>query len=85
MQQLKNICLDLWSAGIDTSTHVISWGILYILHHPEVARRIREELDSKICGDRIVTLDDKHNLPYTNAVINVRKYIRYYYRVRSEW
>lgn len=84
MQQLKNICFDLWSAGMDTSTHVISWGILYILHHPEVARRIREELDSKICGDRIVTLDDKHKLPYTNAVINVRKYIRYYYRVRSE-
>ncbi|PAV89592.1 hypothetical protein WR25_27089 [Diploscapter pachys] len=56
---------------MDTSTHVISWGILYILHHPEVARRIREELDSKICGDRIVTLDDKNKLPYTNAVINV--------------
>ena len=49
----------------------IIWAVLYILHHPEVAKKIQEELDKQIGGDRMVTMDDKPQLTYINAVINV--------------
>ncbi|PAV89249.1 hypothetical protein WR25_08973 [Diploscapter pachys] len=70
MEQLKNACLDIWAAGSDTTTNTITWTVLYVLHHPEVAIKMYEELDANIGGGRLITLNDKHKLSYISAVIN---------------
>ena len=55
---------------METTSNTLYWGVLYILHNPEVARKMRQELDKHIGGDRIVTMDDKARLHYVNATIN---------------
>lgn len=56
---------------METTSNTIYWTVLYVLHNPEVAQKMHDELDKYIGGDRIVTIDDKANLNYLNAVINV--------------
>ena len=56
---------------METTSKTLYWAVLYILHHPEVALKMAQELDAQIGGDRIVTMDDKAKLNYVNAVINV--------------
>lgn len=34
-------------------------------------RKVHDELDSVIGSERLITVDDKHSLPYLNAVIAV--------------
>ncbi|KAK5881829.1 hypothetical protein CesoFtcFv8_020474 [Champsocephalus esox] len=38
---------DIFGAGVETTSTVLKWAIAYILHHPQVQRRIQEELDRK--------------------------------------
>ncbi|KAK6046099.1 unspecific monooxygenase, partial [Cooperia oncophora] len=34
--QLQNMCLDLWFAGMETTSNTFSWAVVYILNHPDV-------------------------------------------------
>ncbi|CAI5450787.1 unnamed protein product [Caenorhabditis angaria] len=67
--QLSNMCLDLWFAGLLTTTTTISWALSFILHNPDVENKIYEELDKVIAEDRLITTSDKNDLPYMNAFI----------------
>uniref|UniRef100_A0A914ELB1 Cytochrome P450 n=1 Tax=Acrobeloides nanus TaxID=290746 RepID=A0A914ELB1_9BILA len=49
----------------------LPWAIVYLVHNPEVQKKITEELDREIGTDRIVDLSDKNKLHYLNAAINV--------------
>ncbi|CAJ0952883.1 unnamed protein product, partial [Mesorhabditis belari] len=69
-KQLVNLLLDLWVAGMETTSNTLTWGIAYILNNKEVQKRIHSELDSVIKSDRLITLADKNHLPYLNATIN---------------
>uniref|UniRef100_A0A914D9Q9 Cytochrome P450 n=1 Tax=Acrobeloides nanus TaxID=290746 RepID=A0A914D9Q9_9BILA len=68
--QLRNLLIDLWIAGQETTTNTTNFGILYLLTHPEAQAKMQMELDKTIGNERRVTLADRSDLPYTNAVIN---------------
>ncbi|PIO72531.1 unspecific monooxygenase [Teladorsagia circumcincta] len=68
--QLQNICLDLWIAGMETTSTTLSWGVVYILNHLDVQTKMHEEMDREIASYRVITMADKNNLPYTSAVVN---------------
>ncbi|KJH40171.1 hypothetical protein DICVIV_13899, partial [Dictyocaulus viviparus] len=68
--QLRNMCFDLWIAGMESTSNTLSWGVVYLLNYPEVQTKIHEEMDREIGSKRIITMSDKNILPYTNAVIN---------------
>uniref|UniRef100_A0A0K0FKH5 Cytochrome P450 18a1 (inferred by orthology to a D. melanogaster protein) n=1 Tax=Strongyloides venezuelensis TaxID=75913 RepID=A0A0K0FKH5_STRVS len=70
MNQLKNVIMDLRTAGTDTTSNTISWGIAYILHNPDVQKKVHEEFDSVINSDRLITIKDRDKLKYTCAVVN---------------
>uniref|UniRef100_A0A8C6KBT8 Cytochrome P450, family 17, subfamily A, polypeptide 1 n=1 Tax=Nothobranchius furzeri TaxID=105023 RepID=A0A8C6KBT8_NOTFU len=60
---------DIFGAGVETTTTVLKWAVTYLIHHPEVQRRIQEELDTKIGLDRSPQLKDRGSLPYLEATI----------------
>ncbi|CAJ0954202.1 unnamed protein product, partial [Mesorhabditis belari] len=70
MKQLENVLMDLWDAGMETTSNTLSWGLVYVLNDLEVQKKIHDELDFNIKSDRLITLADKKQLPYLNATIN---------------
>uniref|UniRef100_A0AAQ6AEH6 Uncharacterized protein n=1 Tax=Amphiprion ocellaris TaxID=80972 RepID=A0AAQ6AEH6_AMPOC len=60
---------DIFGAGVETTTTVLKWAITYLIHHPQVQRRIQDELDSKVGEDRSPKLSDRGTLPYLEATI----------------
>jgi len=67
--QLRNICVDIWFAGQETTTHTITWLLAFVINNPEAQKKMHEELDRVIRNDRMITVADKSQLPYTNAVV----------------
>lgn len=63
------LCLsDIFFAGTETSSTVITWGAIYLIHHPRVQERMRAEM-SRVVGDgRILSLSDRPEMPYCEAV-----------------
>ncbi|CAB3398364.1 unnamed protein product [Caenorhabditis bovis] len=68
--QLSNVILDLWFAGLVTTTHTLSWAITYALNYPETIEKVQRELDEVISSNRLITTSDKNELPYLSAFIN---------------
>ena len=68
--QLKNICFDLWIAGLETTATTCQFTIIYLLNHPEVLKKVQKELDTEIDNDRLITMEDKSKLHYLQAVIS---------------
>ncbi|XP_062436219.1 steroid 17-alpha-hydroxylase/17,20 lyase [Rhea pennata] len=61
---------DIFGAGVETTTTVLKWAVLYLLHYPEVQRKIQEEMDQKIGLARHPHLSDRPLLPYLEATIS---------------
>lgn len=68
IQMLRSIG-DLLSAGTETTTTAIRWGILFLLHNPDVKNRMVTEIQEVVGTSRFPTLNDKENMPYSEAVI----------------
>jgi len=68
-RQLQQILLDIFSAGVETLKTTIQWAILHMIHNPEVAKKVRAELDQVVGGHRLPSMADMPNLPYTRATI----------------
>ena len=60
---------DLWLAGQETTSTTLLWLCIYLIRNQEIQKKVHEELDRVIGSDRIVTLDDKNELNYVNAVV----------------
>jgi len=67
---LESVLLDIFEAGSETTSSTITWGVLYLLHHPEVQEKIHEELDVILGDSRIPSLQDEASLPYLCATIH---------------
>ena len=67
--QLEQIILDLFSAGVETLKTSLLWSIIYMLHYPEVMKKVQAELDSKIGPNRLPNVKDVNQLVYTKATI----------------
>ncbi|KAI6195869.1 Cytochrome P450-33C9 [Aphelenchoides besseyi] len=55
---------------LETTSNTLGWCWSYLIHHPEIQAKAHEELDRVIGSDRIITTNDRANLPYCNALIN---------------
>ncbi|XP_021716766.1 trans-cinnamate 4-monooxygenase [Chenopodium quinoa] len=56
-------------AAIETTLWSIEWGIAELVNHPEIQRKLRDELDTVLGKGNQITEPDMHKLPYLNAVI----------------
>jgi cytochrome P450 len=58
-------------AGEDTTANTMAWIIHFVMEHPEVGARLREEADAVLGGARVATrIEDLDRLPYLEAVAN---------------
>uniref|UniRef100_A0A803K0V6 Uncharacterized XB5769266 n=1 Tax=Xenopus tropicalis TaxID=8364 RepID=A0A803K0V6_XENTR len=61
---------DLFTAGSETSSTTLRWGLLYMLLYPDVQRKVQEEIDKVIGKSRKPVMADVLQMSYTNAVIH---------------
>ncbi|XP_004845527.1 cytochrome P450 2D6-like [Heterocephalus glaber] len=69
----ENLCCvasDLFAAGTVTTSRTLSWALLLMVLHPDVQRRVHQEIDEVIGQGRRPEMGDQARLPFTNAVIH---------------
>ncbi|KIP01419.1 hypothetical protein PHLGIDRAFT_32544 [Phlebiopsis gigantea 11061_1 CR5-6] len=65
---IKHNLLTFLIAGHETTSGMLTFVMYYLLKNPEAMRKLREEVDTRV-GDRPITIDDVHKLPYLIAVM----------------
>ncbi|XP_035736403.1 cytochrome P450 18a1-like [Vespa mandarinia] len=68
-RQMQQILGDLFSAGMETVKTTLEWAVILMLHHPEAAKAVQEELDQVVGRSRMPALEDLPFLPVTEATI----------------
>ncbi|GAA6066952.1 cytochrome P450 2K1-like [Tachysurus ichikawai] len=60
---------NLFAAGTDTTSTTLRWCLLLMAKYPHIQDNVQEEIDRVIAGRQPV-VEDRKNLPYTDAVIH---------------
>ncbi|XP_062920351.1 cytochrome P450 2J4-like isoform X3 [Mobula hypostoma] len=68
-QNLLYTSLDLFFAGSETTATTLLWALLYMAGYPDIQEKVHDEIVSVI-GQQDPVMDDRINLPYTNAVVH---------------
>ncbi|KAF1376953.1 hypothetical protein PFLUV_G00216860 [Perca fluviatilis] len=61
--------INMFGAGTDTTATTLRWGLLFMAKNPKIQDQVQEELSREI-GSRKVQVEDRKNLPFTDAVIH---------------
>ncbi|XP_071361787.1 cytochrome P450 2F2-like [Trachinotus anak] len=69
-EQLIMYALDIHFAGTDTTSNTLLTGFLYLMAYPHVQERCQQEIDQVLAGKPQASFDDRHNMPYVQAVIH---------------
>ncbi|KAF5904381.1 cytochrome P450 2M1-like, partial [Clarias magur] len=70
---LNNLLSTLWTmfgAGTETTSSTIRQSLLLMMKHPDIQARVQREIDEVVGRDRSPSIDDRQNMPYTDAVIH---------------
>jgi len=67
--QLRNESMTLFLAGHETTATALSWTLYLLSQHPEMAEKLRAEVDSVLEGGRAPKVDDLPRLDYTRRVL----------------
>ncbi len=65
--QLRDEAMTLFVAGHETTANALTWTWYLLSQHPEVERKLHEEIDTVLAG-RLPAADDVARLPYTEMV-----------------
>lgn len=57
-------------AGTDTITGTLEWTISNLLNHPEILKKAKTDIDTKIGLDRLIDESDINNLPYLQNIVS---------------
>ncbi len=66
--QLRDEAVTIFAAGHETTSNALSWTLLLLARHPDVAKRLYDEVD-RVLGVRAPSVADLASLPFTKCVI----------------
>ncbi|KAJ0804930.1 putative cytochrome P450 [Helianthus annuus] len=66
---IKSTCLSMILGGSDTTAVTLTWAISLLLNHPDVLRKLQQELDDHVGKERQVDESDIKSLVFLEAVI----------------
>ncbi|XP_069832000.1 cytochrome P450 2K4-like [Dendropsophus ebraccatus] len=68
-KNLSNLMVDLFAAGMETTSTTLRWGLLLMMKYPEVQRKVQNEIENVI-GSAQPLAEHRKQMPYTDAVIH---------------
>ncbi|XP_029952823.1 cytochrome P450 2D15-like [Salarias fasciatus] len=68
--QLATMLVDIHYAGTDTTANTTLFILFYLINYPEVQERCQQEIDRVLQGKDRVSFEDRHQMPYVQAVIH---------------
>ncbi|CAN9499486.1 unnamed protein product [Ophioblennius macclurei] len=69
-EQLLTLAMDLLGAGTDTTSNTLLNAFLRLLANPQMQERCQQEIDRVLEGKELVCFEDRHNMPYVQAVLH---------------
>ena len=60
---LRNLMLDLFIAGTETTSTSLLWLILLLASHPEIQEKVQQEIDAHVPRDEMPSME--HRTKYT--------------------
>ncbi|KAM8724740.1 cytochrome P450 2K1-like isoform 4-T4 [Acanthopagrus schlegelii] len=66
---LLHSVMNLFAAGTDTTGSTLQWCLLLMAKYPHFQDQVQEEL-SRVAGSRQIRVEDRKNMPFTDAVIH---------------
>uniref|UniRef100_A0A8C5QE10 Cytochrome P450 n=1 Tax=Leptobrachium leishanense TaxID=445787 RepID=A0A8C5QE10_9ANUR len=61
---------EFFIAGTETTSNTVQFSLLVMIKYPQIQERVRQEIHTVIGTNRLPTLADRLELPYTNAVVH---------------
>lgn len=68
-ERIRNELVTLLAAGHETTANALSWTLMRLSQHPEVARKLAAEV-AEVLGDRAPAFEDLGRLVYTRRVLD---------------
>ncbi|XP_077345179.1 cytochrome P450 2K1-like isoform X2 [Lithobates pipiens] len=68
-ENLTRLVRNLFSAGMETTSTTLRWGLLLMMKYPAIQEKVQQEI-SKVVGLAQPTYSHRGQMPYTNAVIH---------------
>ncbi|XP_044146016.1 cytochrome P450 2K1-like [Bufo gargarizans] len=68
-KNLSTLVMDLFAAGMETTSTTLRWGLLLMMKYPEIQKKVQNEIQSVI-GSAKPQTEHRKQMPYTDAVIH---------------